>query len=78
MAGDTFPRYEIERTARGFKLTAQEAQDGAREVLGESRSLHTLVLRQRTHRGWPHEATDIIMKCTERGLAQRKGRPAQR
>ena len=74
MAADAFPRYEIERTVKGFKLTVQDAQDGAREVLGESRSLHTLVLRERTHRGWPHEATDIIMKCTERGLARDKGR----
>ena len=78
MAADAFPRYEIERTAKGFKLTVQEAQDGAREVLGESRSLHTIVLRERTHRSWPHEATDIIMKCTERDLARHEGRSVQR
>ena len=71
MAADTFPHYEIEPTAKGFRLTVQEAQDGAREVLGESQSLYTLVLRQRTHRGWPHEATDIIMQSTEKDLAQR-------
>ena len=72
MAADTFPHYEIEQTTKGFRLTVQQAKDGAREVLGESESLSTLVLRQRTHRGWPHEATDIMMKCTERELAQRK------
>ena len=76
MAADAFPHYEIERTVKGFTLTVQEAQDRAREVLGESQSLYTLVLRERTHRGWPHEATDIIMKFTESALAQRKRRPA--
>ena len=49
MAADAFPHYEIEQTAKGFTLTVQEAQDAAREVLGESQSLHTLVLRERTH-----------------------------
>ena len=77
MAADTFPHYEIEQTAKGFTLTVQEAQDATREVLGESQSLYTLVLRERTHRGWPHEATDIIMNFTERALAQRKRRPAE-
>ena len=76
MAADAYPHYEIEPTAKGFTLTVQEAQDTAREILGESRSLYTLVLRERTHRGWPHEATDIIMNFTERALAQRNGRPA--
>ena len=76
MAADAFPRYEIEPTVKGFTLTVQEAQDRAREVLGESQSLYTLVLRERTHRGWPHEATDIIMKFTEGALAQHKRRTA--
>ena len=69
MAADTFPRYEIEPAARGFRLTVQETPDRAREVLGESQSLNTLVVRERTHRGWPHEAADIIMKRTEKDLA---------
>ena len=76
MAADAFPHYEIERTVKGFTLTVQEAQDRAKEVLGESQSLYPLVLRERIHRGWPHEATDIIMKFTESALAQRKRRPA--
>ena len=76
MAADAFPHYEIERTTKGFTLTVQEAQNRAREVLDESQSLYTLVLRERTHRGWPHEATDIIMKFTERALAQRERRSA--
>ena len=59
-----------ERTERGFTLTAQEAQARARRVLGKSESLYPLIVRERTERRWPHEATDIIMEFTERALAQ--------
>lgn len=72
LAAETFPRYEIEHTQKGFVLTVQEQQEGPTKVLGESESLYILALRQRTHRGWPHEATEIIRKFTERALAQRK------
>jgi len=78
MAPDVFPHYEIEQTAKGFELTVQEAQGRAKEGLGGSQSLYPLVLRQRMHRGWPHEATDIIMQSTERDLARRKGQSAER
>ena len=40
-------------------------------MLGKGLSLYTLALEERTHRGWPHEATDIIMAFTEAELARR-------
>ena len=70
MESDTFPRYEFEHTGEGFTLTVQHAQDALREVLGKNLSLYTLALRERTHRGWPQEATDIIMKFTEAKIAR--------
>lgn len=71
LAGDTFPRYEVERTSRGFTLTVQPEENADRKVLGKGLSLYTLALEERTHRGWPHEATDIIMAFTEAELARR-------
>ena len=64
-------RYEVERTSRGFTLTVQPEENADRKVLGKGLSLYTLALEERTHRGWPHEATDIIMAFTEAELARR-------
>ena len=72
-----FPHYEHEPTPKGFRLTVTETLDGPTEILGESGSLRTLVRWERTHRGWPDEATDIITKHTERAIAQHKSEPAQ-
>ena len=78
LAARTFPRYETQHTEKGFRLTVQEARDRPTKVLGESHSLYTLALQERTHRGWPHEATDIIRKFTERALAQgKRGGPTE-
>ena len=72
MAGDTFPRYEFEQTGEGLTLTVQDAQDARPKVLGKKLSLYTLALRERTHRGWPVEATDVIMQFTESEITRRR------
>ena len=55
----------------GIHLTVQPEENADRKVLGKGLSLYTLALEERTHRGWPHEATDIIMEFTEAELARR-------
>ena len=74
MAGDTFPRYEREHTDEGFTLTVQPAHNARPQVLGNKLSLHALALRERTHRGWPVEATGVIVQCTEEEIARRRTR----
>ena len=77
MAADTFPRYEFEQSAEGLTLTVQDAQNARPRVLGNKLSLYTLALRERTHRGWPAEATDVIMQFIEEESARREsGTPA--
>ena len=78
--------YERERTTRDIDVRVDTGHEALEEAVREIAQAHdlppqwpndqTLVLRERTHRGWPHEATDIIMKFTERALAQRKRRSA--
>lgn len=78
MAADTFPRYGFEQTAEGLTLTVQDAQNVRPRVLANKLSLYTLALRERTYRGWPVEATDVIMQFIENEITRRgvSGTPA--
>ena len=64
LAGEDFPRYEVEETCKGLTLTVQRTAEEPRVVLGQELTLHSLALMECGHRGWPAEAIHVIKGFT--------------